>query len=104
KPSGGAPRHCAHQPSASAPRGIRLDPRRTFYTHISDQYAPFHTKLVGVVFCFLLTGDCDTSPSGIQIVRTEHYGIIPCLAERKFVSRYNSRASSLGAPADGFDS
>ncbi|QAU94337.1 hypothetical protein ETE46_00105 [Escherichia coli] len=24
-------------------------PGRTFYTHISDQYAPFHTKVVGTV-------------------------------------------------------
>ncbi|WP_407208415.1 Tn3 family transposase [Enterobacter hormaechei] len=34
--------HRPHQPE------IREQPGRTFYTHISDQYAPFHTKVVNV--------------------------------------------------------
>nr|QTX14652.1 Mobile element protein [Klebsiella pneumoniae] len=38
-----AKEHGAHQPkNMAAARG------RTFYTHISDQYAPFHTKVVNV--------------------------------------------------------
>jgi hypothetical protein len=49
-----------HQPE------IRQQPGRTFYTHISGQYAPFHTKVVNVgvrVRPTCSTACCTTNPT-----------------------------------------